>query len=188
MPAQTRKDPAGSVSVSTVITRVVHPGHEAEYNQWMIRTLNEGLTFPHSVRATVPSPDPGHDNVRTLVHTFTDAGSSRVWADSAVCRQLAEEADSFSTLQQHSTGGPSGLLSPGEASPPQPPKWKMALATFVVAYILTAVIIPREQAWIPATWSFYAVNVMTNVLLSVGITYVGLPLVSRLLGRWLTTP
>lgn len=61
----------------------------------------------------------------------------------------------------------------------------MALATFVVAYILTAVIIPREQAWFPITWSFYATNVITNVLLAVGITYFGLPLVTRLLRRWL---
>ena len=60
----------------------------------------------------------------------------------------------------------------------------MVPVTFVITYALTAVIIPRETAWLPKSWSFYESNVITNVLLALAMTYL-IPLVTRLLRRWL---
>ncbi len=40
----------------------------------------------------------------------------------------------------------------GQVTRPQLPaaaKWKMAIATFVGAYIVTAIAIPREIGWLP---------------------------------------
>ena len=172
--------------VTTVVTRAVETGHEADYRQWVLRSLDEALAFPNSLGATVVSAEPGDGNVHRLSYTFRDTGSARAWQESAVNRRLSEAADAFSTVRKQPAGGvASSVPASRESAVPPPAKWKMALSTFVVAYILTAVIIPREQAWFPKTWSFYATNVITNVLLAVGITYIGLPLVTRLLGRWL---
>ncbi len=66
-----------------------------------------------------------------------------------------------------------------------PTKWKMVVLTFVITYALTAIIIPRETAWIPHSWSFYQTNVITNVLLALVMTYL-LPTITRLLRRWLS--
>ena len=60
----------------------------------------------------------------------------------------------------------------------------MVPVTFVITYALTAVIIPRETAWLPKSWSFYESNVITSVLLALAMTYL-IPLVTRLLRRWL---
>jgi len=59
----------------------------------------------------------------------------------------------------------------------------MVPVTFVITYALTAVIIPRETAWLPKSWSFYESNVITSVPLAWAITH-SLPLVCRLLRRW----
>ena len=60
----------------------------------------------------------------------------------------------------------------------------MVIVTFAITYALTAIIIPRETAWLPKSWSFYESNVITNVLLALAMTYL-LPLITRLLRRWL---
>ncbi len=67
----------------------------------------------------------------------------------------------------------------------KPTKWKMVVLTFVITYALTAIIIPRETAWLPHSWSFYQTNVITNVLLALVMTYL-LPTITRLLRRWLS--
>ena len=77
------------------------------------------------------------------------------------------------------------LASKDAPALPPPKKWKMAIVTFVVTYAITAVIIPLEMAWLPTTWSFYATNVMTNVIMAGLMTYVFMPTIARGLRRWL---
>lgn len=86
--------------VTTVVRRTVQPGRDADYNQWVLRMLNDILVLPHSLGATVQFPESGHGNVYQLAHTFSDAASLRAWEGSAVHRQLSEEADGFSTSQR----------------------------------------------------------------------------------------
>jgi hypothetical protein len=64
-------------------------------------------------------------------------------------------------------------------------KWKMATATFVGAYIVTAIAIPRELSWLPHSWSFYEINIITNIIMATAMTWAILPGMSRLLRRWL---
>ncbi len=60
----------------------------------------------------------------------------------------------------------------------------MAIATFCMTYALTALLIPRETAWLPKSWSFYETDIITNVVLAAVMTYL-LPSVTRRLGRLL---
>jgi hypothetical protein len=77
------------------------------------------------------------------------------------------------------SGQPTSPQSPGAA------KWKMAIATFVGAYIVTAIAIPRELTWLPHSWSFYEINIITNIIMATAMTWAILPGMSRLLRRWL---
>jgi antibiotic biosynthesis monooxygenase (ABM) superfamily enzyme len=61
----------------------------------------------------------------------------------------------------------------------------MAIVTFLAAYVLTSIIIPREMTWLPPSWSFYATHVITNLLLAVLMTYVVMPTAARVLRHWL---
>ena len=73
-----------------------------------------------------------------------------------------------------------------EAPAPSPPKkWKMAIVTFAVVYVITWIIIPRQEAWLPESWPFYATNVITNAIIAVLMTYAVMPVMARALRRWL---
>jgi ABC-type cobalamin transport system permease subunit len=68
---------------------------------------------------------------------------------------------------------------------PPSPKWKMAIATFAGAYTTTAIAIPLEISWLPHSWSFYEINIITNIIMATVMTWAILPGMSRLLRRWL---
>ena len=61
----------------------------------------------------------------------------------------------------------------------------MALVTFIVVYALTAVIIPTELTLLPENWSFFATNVITNLLIAGTMTYLVMPTAAKLLRSWL---
>jgi hypothetical protein len=85
-------------------------------------------------------------------------------------------------------GSGDSITGSGQVTRPQLPaaaKWKMAIATFVGAYIVTAIAIPREIGWLPHSWSFYEINVITNIIMAAAMTWAILPGISRLLRRWL---
>lgn len=168
-----------------MVSRIVAPEHEGEYQRWMLRVLEAVAKFPNNLGAVVLTPDADQSNVHYLVHRFADEESLRAWEGSEIRQKLSSEADAFSTAQrQQATGLETWFSIPGEPTLPPPPKWKMAVATFVVAYILTAIIIPAVSRVIPS-WPFLASKVVISVLLSVLITYVAMPLISRVLRRWL---
>ena len=89
-------------------------------------------------------------------------------------------------LSQRGTGD--STAGGGQLTRPQleaAAKWKMTIATFVGAYIVTAIAIPRELSWLPHSWSFYEINLITNIVMATAMTWVILPGMSRLLRRWL---
>jgi antibiotic biosynthesis monooxygenase (ABM) superfamily enzyme len=57
----------------------------------------------------------------------------------------------------------------------------MAIATFIGAYIVTAIAIPLETRWVPHSWSCYE----TNIITAVAMTWAIMPGLSRLLRGWL---
>ena len=61
----------------------------------------------------------------------------------------------------------------------------MAVATFIGAYIVTAIVIPLEMRWVPHSWSFYETNVITNIIMATAMTWAIMPGMSRLLRSWL---
>lgn len=171
---------------TVVITRTVQPGHEKEYMEWLSRLIGAAEAFPNNLGAVVLTPEPGESNVFHIVHRFADEASLQTWEDSETRRSLSAEADAFSTLQrQEATGMETWFAIGAAAGSPAPKKWKMATVTFIVVYCLTAIIIPREVAWAPKSWSFYATNIITNVIVATLMTYAVMPILARVLKRWL---
>ena len=177
---------------TVVITRVVRPGHEQDYRAWMGRLIAAAEVAPHSLGTVVLAPKLNESNTFRVIHRFADAASLRQWEDSDVRVQLSAEADRFSSSQRQEVTGQEAWFSipeepaksPKESAQPALIKWRMVIVTFFIAYAFTAVIIPRESAWLPKSWSFYESNVITNLLLALAMTYL-IPLVTRLLRRWL---
>ncbi len=171
---------------TVVVTRVVDSGREEEFRRWLLRLISASEAFADNGGTVVLSPTPGQDNVFRLVQRFTNTASLQAWENSDIRRDLSAEADAFSTSQRQMATGLEAWfqLSDAPGAPP-PKKWKMAVMTFVVVYCITAMLIPREIAWLPKSWSFYTTNVVTNVIIAVLMTYIIMPVAARLLRRWL---
>lgn len=68
------------------------------------------------------------------------------------------------------------------------PKWKQSLITILPAWLLSSVLAPVLGACFPQ-WSFLFLNLVVTVILVLVLTYLILPLTTRLLHGWLlTTP
>lgn len=171
---------------TVVITRVISPGHRDDYERWLVRTIAAAARFPNSLGVVVLTPKPGDPDVFRLVHRFADEASLRAWEESDTRRHLSSEADAFSTARRQEATGMETWFTIGEAPIPSPPKkWKMAVVTFAAVYVITWIIIPRQQAWLPESWPFYATNVITNAIIAVLMTYAVMPVMARALRRWL---
>ena len=169
-----------------MISRWVKPGREGEYRRWVSRVIAEAERFPNYLGATVLAPQASGPNVFHLIHSFADEESLRAWgASEAMCR-LSREADSFSSFgRQQATGMEAWFSIPDAPQLPPPPKWKMAIATFVGAYIVTAIALPLEMRGLPHSWSFFEVNIITNIIMAAAMTWGLMPGMSRLLRGWL---
>ena len=190
MVASTPEGPAsqsqGSEFATVVVTRKVDSGREDDFRKWLMRFTTASESFPNNSGTIVLSPTPGQAAVFRIVQRFRDSDSLAEWENSIVRRQLSAEADAFSTSQRQMVTGLEAWFQVGDGPEgPPPKKWKMAVMTFVVVYCLTCVIIPLEIRLLPKSWSFYLINVVTNVLIATLMTYAIMPVVARLLRRWL---
>jgi antibiotic biosynthesis monooxygenase (ABM) superfamily enzyme len=133
-----------------MVTRRVKPGHERDYRQWVSRLIAETKKFPNYFGATVIAPATFRFG-RLLPHSqLRGQKSLSAFLGSGVARRLSREADAFSSLGlQHATGMEAWFSLPDALQLPPPRKWKMAIATFMGAYIVTAIAIPLETRWYP---------------------------------------
>lgn len=156
----------GHTAATVVVSRVVKPGYEQEYHNWVFRVLKAAENYPNNLGAVILSSGEGQSYVYHLVHRFADEASLHAWEDSETRQRLSREADAFSTvLQKQTTGMETWFALPEAPELPPPAKWKMAVTTFVVAYMLTSMIVPLERVTIP-DWPFLLGNLVTNVLLT----------------------
>jgi len=97
---------------------------------------------------------------------------------------LRDDAAAFSTPHvQTATGAEPWFTLKGEPLR-QAPKWKMALAIIPSAYVVSSVAVLLASAVFDG-WSFFAVNLVVTVVLAFVLTYVGLPLTTQFLYKWL---
>jgi uncharacterized protein len=171
---------------TVMITRIVRPGHEAEYRRWLSHTLNAVERAPNHLRVVVFAPVAGESTVYRFVHHFADQASLRAWEKSELHRRLQTEADRFSeSRREDATGLVACFTVPGMSAALPPARWKMTVLLYGIVNVLTALLIPLESRWIPPSWPFLLTNALLNAILILVMVYALLPLASRLLKRWL---
>jgi antibiotic biosynthesis monooxygenase (ABM) superfamily enzyme len=136
----------------------------------------------------VLAPRPGQPGQRYLVFRFTDEAARERWTHSAEWTALAQEAATFSTPQvQTATGLETWFVLPDQsvvAPIMTPPKWKMFVMILLSAYVIGLVVIPTPGRFL-RDWPFFALNILVTVCLGYLLTYVGLPLSTRIVHAWL---
>jgi antibiotic biosynthesis monooxygenase (ABM) superfamily enzyme len=176
----------GGKDVTVVVSRNVFPGHERDYDDWVRRHVAAAKQAPGNKGVTMLIPPPGKTGLHHVVLRFTDQKSVQAWEDSEIRKELSREADAFSRRsRQEATGLETWFSIPEWPELETPPRWKMAVVTFIAVYILASIIIPVLDILFKGA-NFFLINILTSVLLVGILTYAVMPWFSRCVFRkWL---
>src|SRR5215203_6811021 len=184
--------PAGAQSradepVTVLYSRRVKPGREADFETWARGIVAASRQFPGHLGASVLDV-PGSREYHILF-SFADRKSLRAWLDSEERRRwlarVGELIEADQGLQQL-TGLETWFKLPGSNVPTMkpPPRWKMWLVSMVAVYPLVlafqVLVVPR-MAGLPLPVRALAFPVVLLTLM----TFVVMPVVTRVLRRWL---
>lgn len=173
--------------IHVAITRRVRAGREPEFQEALRQFFQESFAHGGVLGATMIVPSPGSDSREFgILRTFADEkerddfyASPLFEAWEARCAPLTE-SDSWTHRPLH------GLEAWFRSPQRPPPKWKMALATFVgvfpVAMLLTWILGPSLDRW-----PFVLRSAVFNAGVVVSLTWVVMPCVTHVLRPWLNS-
>jgi antibiotic biosynthesis monooxygenase (ABM) superfamily enzyme len=168
--------------VTEVISRNIAAGHEKDYDDWLQRFMISERQLPGYLGTTIIAPTGNISSVRFVINRFADQAALDAWESSEVALSLIAEVSRYSTLYRV-TGLETWFNVPDLKTTGAPPKWKMAIVSFVAAYSISSV--ARYILGLYLGQPRLLTEILMTVILVVGLTYFAMPLLSRLLRRWL---
>jgi len=173
--------------LSIVVRRRIKPGSEAAFETAMRQFIGFTLAFPGNRGINVLRPAEGGDRVYTVLDRFADPDSRKAFtADPEYARwmqRLGEFSDGEPQIAE--IGGLGGWFTArGTPSNAQPSSLKMAAVTFLGVYPLTSTL-PGLFTYLLPGWQSLAVNAVATAAIVAALTWVVMPLLTRLFARWL---
>jgi antibiotic biosynthesis monooxygenase (ABM) superfamily enzyme len=170
--------------IHIAITRRVRPGCEAEFQEALREFFQTSFTHGGVLGASMLIPPPGSATREFgILRTFHNEQERDAFYASpmfkewdARARKLTEGEPVYRQLH--------GLEAWFRSPHNPPPRWKMAVATFLgvfpVAMVLSLTLGPLIRSW-----PFLISNAVFNACVVTLLTWVVMPLVTRILHRWL---
>jgi uncharacterized protein len=171
-----------SKDFTEIICRNIAPGHEKDYDDWLQRFMMSERQFPGYIGTTIIAPGGNISSVRYIVNRFVDQASLNVWENSEEAIRLMDEVSKYST-RERVTGLETWFNLPNLKTVVAPPRWKMAIVSFIGAYGISSLaqyILGLYLGQMPLL-----TNILMTIILVIGLTYFAMPLLSRLLQGWL---
>ena len=177
---------SASDGLTVVVNRRIKPGREAEFELAMRNFVQFALGFPGHRGIHIQRPAAGRRNY-IVVDKFSDEGARNNFKASAQYQEWMNRLGELTEgdLRIEELSGLEGWFTlPEHAGLAKPPKYKMALATFLgvfpVAMGLNLTLGPAIRPW-----HFVLSNAIFNACVVILLTWVVMPLVTRALHRWL---
>jgi antibiotic biosynthesis monooxygenase (ABM) superfamily enzyme len=171
--------------IHIAITRRARLGCESEFQQALREFFQASFAHGGVLGATMIVPPPGSDSrefgiLRTFAHEkerddFYASPIFKAWDEK--CRLLTE-TDSWSARPLH------GLEAWFRSPQSPPPRWKMAVATFLGVFP-TATILSLTLGAAVRSWPFILSSIVFNAAMVALLTWIVMPLVTQCLHRWL---
>jgi antibiotic biosynthesis monooxygenase (ABM) superfamily enzyme len=144
------------------------------------------MTFEGHLGVHVIRPGPGSRDYTTIFR-FSTPKQLRAWLDSDLrARRLRESEDLFTdpSQVQELSGLEAWFTLPGRSTATPPPRYKMALTTFVAVFSLLMVI-PRLLAPLIDPMPPLSRTLVVCATMVALLTYVVMPALTRALSGWL---
>lgn len=172
------------MAIHIAITRRVRPGREAEFQQALREFLQTSFAHGGVHGASMLVPAPGAPSkefgiLRTFANeqerdAFYNSPMFKAWEERA--RTLTEGEPEYRQLH--------GLEAWFRSPLAPPPRWKMAVATFI-GVVPVAMGLSLTLGRVIRTWPFVVGSVVFNAAVVALLTWIIMPLVTRLLRGWL---
>ncbi len=176
---------AGSGSVTAVMSQRVRPDAWEEFRRAHVEISGAMRSFPGFLSCELAEPVPGVQDDHVVVFAFDSRENLDRWLDSTQRQQVLElikpliEGDRTLNV----VGGFAGWFSVDQSQ--EPPRWKQAVAVLIALFPTTLALgfvqrnLAPEVAWVPALF-------VSNVIGIAALTWLLMPLVTRLLSGWLS--
>ena len=170
--------------IHIAITRRVRPGHEAEFQQALREFLQTSFTHGGVHGASMLTPPPGSNSREFgILRTFASEAEKDAFYDSQMFKTWEARARTMTegepvSRQLH------GLEAWFRSSQAPPPRWKMALVTFLGVYP-TSLFLALTVGKALHTWGLPARSLVIAGCMVALLTWVVMPFVTRLLHGWL---
>jgi antibiotic biosynthesis monooxygenase (ABM) superfamily enzyme len=179
-------DAAGHEPITVVVHRRVRAGRQTEYEDAMRRFVQFALSSPGFRGLSVLRPPAGGRDY-TVVDRFADAAARREFRASPLygewMQRLAELTEGDPLIEELS-GLEGWFAGAAPAALRAPPKARLAVATFCGVFptvtTLNLLLGPTLKQW-----PFLLASAAFNACVVVALTWLVMPLVTRLLRRWL---
>ena len=170
--------------VHIAITRRVRPGCESEFQQALREFLQTSFARGGVQGASMLTPPPGSDSREYgILCTFASEAERDAFYASPMFKAWEERAKTLTEgepeyRQLH------GLEAWFRSPHNPPPRWKMAVATFLGVFPL-AMILNLTLGPIISEWPFVPRNAVFNAFVVALLSWAVMPVVTRLLHGWL---
>lgn len=174
-------------AVTLLVARQVEQGYEESFEQWARGILGAAAEHPGNLRTGLLRPTGPEDPWHLVMH-FQDAEAFRGWQESPARAACLEIVDGHHVeIDRHELRGMDAwFTSPpaGSRRVAPPPRWKLAIASTLAIGPLT---ITANLTLTPHLLGLPVVvrSLILGTTLSTLMTYLALPVVNRLLRRWL---
>ena len=179
--------PGDDPPVTAVASRQVTPGREREFEEWVSGILAAANKFPGYLGSEVLRPSDPEDNEYRIISRFDHESNLYAWENSEErqrwlrqSRPLLEEEEKVRVL----TGLETWFTLPSKAGEPAPPRYKMAIVTWLAVFPVVAVIFSLFGQWLNLLPTLVRTLVFTLVMITL-MTYVIMPRMTRLFSFWL---
>jgi uncharacterized protein len=178
---------AADSAVTVFVRRRVKPGCDENFENVMREFIVFALAFPGNLGIHVLRSDEANPREYTVVDRFCNAAARKAFTATEDYRNWMVRLRALTEEDPHiqEMGGTSGWFTvPRDPGVKPPPKWKMAVVTFLGVYPLTS-ILPRLGARIFPSWPGLLLNVLVTGLVVAALTWLIMPNLARLFHSWL---
>ena len=173
--------------VQVAVMRTVKLGCEAAFEQALHEFIQRSLKLSGQMGVYIIRPAPGTDSRQYgIVRRFVNRDAITAFRNSPEYLEWSQKVAGLTegpVKTEELCGLESWFTLPGETLRPLP-QWKMALITYIAVDIVTTLLFwaigPAIQ-----NWPFLIRNSAFNVLVVAALTWVAMPLLTRVFHKWL---
>lgn len=171
--------------ITLIFRRRVKRGSERAFEEWVRGITQAALQFLGHRGAGILRPGAGQRPEYTIVFRFDSLEHARQWEDSEVRAEWVARVGAFTEgeAQIERVSGLEFWFTPPPGMP-APPRWKMAVVSGLMLWPLNSLFSFLLYPWI-GNWPIPLRALVIVGLLVPVMTYVAMPLATRLFAKWL---